>query len=124
MSAEQAVAAPRYHHQWMPNKVYVEPDVSELVVRGLEERSHEVEVGKRAWSSAQTIVVDPETGLHHGGSDPPWRRCRLRLQPAAGPRVVPLRPLASPCGFLQRQVAGCRYRGRSPAAALTPPVLV
>jgi gamma-glutamyltranspeptidase len=29
-----------------------------------------VEVAERPWSSAQSIVVDPKTGLHHGGSDP------------------------------------------------------
>jgi gamma-glutamyltranspeptidase/glutathione hydrolase len=85
MNAEEAVAAPRYHHQWVPNKVYVEPEVSELVVRGLEERAHEVEVGKRRWSSAQSIVVDPETGLHHGGSDPRGDGAAFGFNPPPAP---------------------------------------
>ena len=70
MDVQEAVAAPRYHHQWIPDKVVAEPLLSELIVEGLRERGHEVEVAERAWSSAQAIVVDPETGLHLGGSDP------------------------------------------------------
>ena len=37
---------------------------------GLRERGHDVEVADRTWSSAQAIVIDPESGLHLGGSDP------------------------------------------------------
>ncbi|MBW2267746.1 MAG: gamma-glutamyltransferase [Deltaproteobacteria bacterium] len=70
MDVQEAVAAPRYHHQWIPNKVFAEPLLSPAIVEGLRERGHEVEVAKRPWSSAQSIVVDAETGLHLGGSDP------------------------------------------------------
>ena len=70
MDVQEAVAAPRYHHQWVPNKVYVEPEVPEAVVEGLRERGHEVDESGRRWSSAQSIVVDAATGLHLGGSDP------------------------------------------------------
>jgi gamma-glutamyltranspeptidase/glutathione hydrolase len=70
MDVQQAVAAPRFHHQWVPNKVFAEPAVLPSIVVGLRERGHEVEVAGRSWSSAQSIVVDPETGIHHGGSDP------------------------------------------------------
>ena len=70
MDVQQAVAAPRFHHQWVPNKVFAEPAVLPGIVVGLRQRGHEVEVAGRSWSSAQSIVVDPETGIHHGGSDP------------------------------------------------------
>ena len=68
--ARAAVAAARYHHQWIPNRVSVEPGVPESVVKGLRERGHEVQRAPSAWSSAQVIVVDPETGRMSGGSDP------------------------------------------------------
>ena len=29
-----------------------------------------VKISDRDWSSAQTIVIDPETGTHYGGTDP------------------------------------------------------
>jgi gamma-glutamyltranspeptidase/glutathione hydrolase len=70
MDVKSAVAAPRYHHQWVPDVVYAEPALDPGVVAGLRARGHTVEVAERPWSSAQSIVVDPKTGLHHGGSDP------------------------------------------------------
>jgi gamma-glutamyltranspeptidase/glutathione hydrolase len=68
--ARAAVSAARYHHQWLPNRVSVEPGVPESVVKVLRERGHEVQRARSAWSSAQVIVVDPETGLLTGASDP------------------------------------------------------
>jgi gamma-glutamyltranspeptidase/glutathione hydrolase len=68
--ARAAVSAARYHHQWVPNRVSVEPGVPDPVVKLLRERGHEIQRAKSAWSSAQVIVVDPETGLLNGGSDP------------------------------------------------------
>jgi gamma-glutamyltranspeptidase/glutathione hydrolase len=79
MDVEQAVAAPRFHQQWVPDTLYVEPAVTADVIRGLEARGHTVEISERNWSAAEAIVVDAETGWHYGGSDP--RRDGL----AAGP---------------------------------------
>lgn len=70
MDVQEAVAAPRFHHQWMPDRLVVEPQTPADVVDALRARGHDVEVSEREWSSAQAIVVDPGTGLHAGGSDP------------------------------------------------------
>ncbi len=66
----EAVAAPRFHHQWRPDKLFVEPEIPEDVREGLRRRGHNVVVSERHWSSAQAITIDPETGWHWGGSDP------------------------------------------------------
>ncbi len=63
-------SAPRFHHQWVPDTLFVEPETAPETIAGLRRRGHEVEVGKRRWSAAQAIVVDPETGTHQGGADP------------------------------------------------------
>jgi gamma-glutamyltranspeptidase/glutathione hydrolase len=68
--APAAVAAARYHHQWLPDRVSLEPGVPEAVAKALRARGHEIERAKTAWSSAQVIVVDPESGRMAGGSDP------------------------------------------------------
>ncbi len=81
MDVREAVAAPRYHHQWVPNKVFAEPKVPENIVVGLRKRGHVVEVSERSWSSAQAIVIDPETGLHLGGSDPRGDGAALGFNP-------------------------------------------
>jgi gamma-glutamyltranspeptidase/glutathione hydrolase len=70
MDAQEAVSAPRFHHQWLPDELVLERAIPEDVRDGLRRRGHELEVSARDWSSAQVIVVDPKTGLHTGGSDP------------------------------------------------------
>jgi gamma-glutamyltranspeptidase/glutathione hydrolase len=77
MDVQAAVAEPRIHHQWMPDILYVEPAVPADVVEGLRRRGHTVEVGKRDWSAAESIEVEPESGWLLGGSDP--RRDGLAL---------------------------------------------
>lgn len=70
MNVQEAVAAPRFHHQWVPDKLFLEPEFPTDVVDALEERGHEVDVSGRRWSSAQSIIIDPDSGLMTGGSDP------------------------------------------------------
>ena len=70
MDVSEAVAAPRFHHQWEPDELRVEPAIPVDVREGLRRRGHHVVVSERNWSSAQAIVIDPDTGWHLGGSDP------------------------------------------------------
>lgn len=70
MDPQAAAAAPRFHHQWDPNRLRVEPGTSDEVIGALEARGHDVELSPRYWSAAEVIVVDPETGEHLGGADP------------------------------------------------------
>jgi gamma-glutamyltranspeptidase/glutathione hydrolase len=77
---EEAVAAPRFHHQWVPDRVFVEPDFPPAAIEGLRARGHEVEVGKRRWSAAEAIRIDPGSGVQRGANDP--RRDGLALGPS------------------------------------------
>jgi gamma-glutamyltranspeptidase/glutathione hydrolase len=77
LNVHEAVSVPRFHHQWLPDKLLMEPATSVDVVEALRARGHTVEVQSREWSAAEAIVVDPETGWHLGGSDP--RRGGLAL---------------------------------------------
>jgi len=70
MDVREAVSRPRYHHQWLPDEVDVEPGVPDAVVEGLRARGHEVDEATRTWSAVEAIVVDPETGVHRGANDP------------------------------------------------------
>jgi gamma-glutamyltranspeptidase / glutathione hydrolase len=77
MSVTEAVSAPRFHHQWKPDTLYLEPAHPADVVDALRARGHHVEVEDENWSAAEAIVIDPKTGWHEGGSDP--RRDGLAL---------------------------------------------
>jgi gamma-glutamyltranspeptidase/glutathione hydrolase len=70
MSIAEAVAAPRLHHQWLPDEAQAEPAVPAEVTRALEQRGHQVVV-RPPWGSANSIMVVPE-GLA-GAADPRTR---------------------------------------------------
>jgi len=67
MDAQEAVSAPRFHHQWQPHSLYIEEDIPMDVVRALEGRGHQIKRYDR--SIAVQAVVRDEEGLA-GGSDP------------------------------------------------------
>ncbi|HXK22399.1 MAG TPA: gamma-glutamyltransferase [Myxococcota bacterium] len=81
MDVEEAVSAPRFHHQWSPDELVVEPDVPADVVEGLRARGHVVRVDEREWSAAEAILIDPKTGWHTGGADPRSDGLALGLDP-------------------------------------------
>jgi gamma-glutamyltranspeptidase/glutathione hydrolase len=70
MNIAEAVAAPRIHHQWLPDQVDAERGLSPDTIRLLEARGHKIVVG-RTFGSANSIMVTPE-GLT-GAADPRQR---------------------------------------------------
>lgn len=70
MDPSEALAAPRIHHQWVPDELSIESGIPADVQDGLRRRGHIVKVAPRNWSSAQVITIDPKTGWHLGASDP------------------------------------------------------
>src|SRR5262249_13197119 len=67
---QEAVDAPRVHHQWLPDKVRLEhggfPDD---VVEALRARGHVIE-WVDAMGDAHSIMIEPKTGVRLGGVDP------------------------------------------------------
>ena len=70
MSITEAVAAPRIHHQWLPDRIRVESNgISAQIQSQLEQMGHIVQVGGRQ-GSANSIGVDLTTGERIGAPDP------------------------------------------------------
>ncbi|MBC7931904.1 MAG: gamma-glutamyltransferase [Rubrivivax sp.] len=71
MNIQQAIDAPRIHHQWLPDEIVYEPfGVSADTFRALESRGHRF-VGKpRYMGDAQGIMIEEKTGVRLGASDP------------------------------------------------------
>jgi len=69
-----AVDAARFHHQWLPDRLLVEPGgLSEATRQALEALGHTVVVGG-SQGSAQSIWLEPASGMplgipDHRGSD-------------------------------------------------------
>jgi gamma-glutamyltranspeptidase/glutathione hydrolase len=76
MNIQEAVNAPRFHHQWLPDVVNVEQWFSPDAVKLLEQMGHKVEIGETVagdwvpyWSDGECIAIDPKTGERLGASD-------------------------------------------------------
>jgi gamma-glutamyltranspeptidase/glutathione hydrolase len=70
MDLEQAVAAPRFHHQWLPDAIWSEEGTFDRGLRGrLQRMGHELRDLKPYKSSAQCIEIVSDS-LLIGVSDP------------------------------------------------------
>jgi gamma-glutamyltranspeptidase/glutathione hydrolase len=69
MDAQAAINAPRFHHQWLPDTLVLEPHFSSEVEKQLLERGHIIkERGHIGLVNA--IGIDPQTGERQGAADP------------------------------------------------------
>ncbi len=70
MNIQEAVNAPRIHHQWLPDRIRIEEDgTSPETVELLRAMGHAVEVGGTQ-GRAHSIMIDPVTGDRLGAPDP------------------------------------------------------
>lgn len=75
MNIAEAIAAPRIHHQWLPDEIQAETgSVREPVLSGLTAKGHKFHLNSRgsgqSWGDAEGIMIDPRTGARLGASDP------------------------------------------------------
>ncbi len=69
LNIQQAVNAPRFHHQWQPDQIYIEDDgVSPDTIKLLQARGHKIKQ-EPYWSDGECIEVDPQTGELLGAPD-------------------------------------------------------
>jgi gamma-glutamyltranspeptidase / glutathione hydrolase len=74
MNIQEAVNAPRFHNQWLPDVVNVEKWFSPDTISALQKMGHHVQIGIYEdgggyWSDAECIEIDPKTGDRLGASD-------------------------------------------------------
>jgi gamma-glutamyltranspeptidase / glutathione hydrolase len=76
MNIQEAVNAPRFHNQWMPDVLNVEQWFSPDTVQVLQKMGYHVEIGLHDgsavspyWSDAECIAIDPKSGERLGASD-------------------------------------------------------
>ncbi len=76
MNIQEAVNAPRFHNQWLPDVLTVEKWFSPDTVVALQKMGYNVQIGLHDgdyvspyWSDAECIAVDAKTGERLGASD-------------------------------------------------------
>ena len=68
MNAQDAVNFPRFHHQWRPDRLQMEPQFSPDTRKLLEQRGHVVEIVRTICEMA--VIQFEENGWLAGASDP------------------------------------------------------
>ena len=68
MDIQQAVNAPRFHHQWLPDQIFLEPGISPDTVKMLEGMGHKIRT-RDQWSDGECVAVDLKSGERLGASD-------------------------------------------------------
>jgi gamma-glutamyltranspeptidase/glutathione hydrolase len=69
LNIQEAVDAPRFHHQYLPDRLFLEPGFSPQTISKLRAMGYAVDVKDGHWSNGECIAVDPETGELLGGQD-------------------------------------------------------
>jgi gamma-glutamyltranspeptidase/glutathione hydrolase len=70
MNVQEAVDAPRFHHQWLPDYIRLERQgFPKDVVSALDALGHKVQVQENM-GDVHAIWIDPQTNVRYGASDP------------------------------------------------------
>jgi gamma-glutamyltranspeptidase/glutathione hydrolase len=70
LNIQEAVNAPRFHNQWMPDNIKMEKiGFSPDTVHILEHMGHKIDISERFWGDAECIAIDEQTGERLGASD-------------------------------------------------------
>lgn len=68
---ERLVGAPRYHHQYLPDRIEIEPGAfADSWIDALKAKGHAVEVGRRKWGNMQAVYFDKKNGRITTANDP------------------------------------------------------
>ena len=68
--AQAAINAPRFHQQWLPDTVLLEPNFPPDVAKDLESRGYKL-ADKQGWIGlVEAIAIDPHTGERLGAPEP------------------------------------------------------
>jgi gamma-glutamyltranspeptidase/glutathione hydrolase len=70
-NAAQVVAAPRIHHQYLPDVLMYEPGALDAAqISGLAALGHQLKVQSRRWGNMQAVIFNTTTGAVEAAADP------------------------------------------------------
>jgi gamma-glutamyltranspeptidase/glutathione hydrolase len=83
LDPQEAVDAPRFHHQWLPDEIFVEPlALSPDTRKMLTDMGYKI-MEQAAWGAANAIIVMPDAAPHSAEQPPapPNPTARARMKP-------------------------------------------
>jgi gamma-glutamyltranspeptidase/glutathione hydrolase len=74
VDAQRVVSLPRYHHQYLPDRIQIEPDAfNDEWIAALRAKGHEVEIYRRKWGNMQAVFIDAKSAKRQVANDPRGR---------------------------------------------------
>ena len=71
IDVDRIVSAPRFHHQYLPDRIEYEPNGFALEwIEALKAMGHTMQEGKRRWGNMQAVYVNRASGEARAASDP------------------------------------------------------
>lgn len=68
---KRLAGAPRYHHQYLPDRIQVEPEgFTADWIAALQAKGHAVDVGRRRWGNMQVVYFEKKSGRITIANDP------------------------------------------------------
>ncbi|MEC8996185.1 MAG: gamma-glutamyltransferase, partial [Pseudomonadota bacterium] len=68
---KKIVSKPRLHHQYLPDKVFVEPDgFNDKWIRIMKSKGHNVVISKKTWGNMQIVFFNKITKTYEIANDP------------------------------------------------------
>ena len=80
MNIQEAVNAPRFHHQWLPDEIRLEPEKFDHLIPNLLNKGYFIKPEKELIGRVDALYIDSK-GLIQAGADP--RGCLLYTSDAA-----------------------------------------
>src|SRR5277367_5773772 len=68
LDIQEAVNAPRFHNQWLPDRILVEDRLSPDTINILRSKGHQLKL-EHFWGDAECIMIDPQSGERLAGAD-------------------------------------------------------
>ncbi|MBZ0265597.1 gamma-glutamyltransferase [bacterium] len=69
LDIQKAVSEPRIHHQWKPDYLFIDYDISPECAKVLNQMGHKLYLSTVA-SGVHGVMIDQESGMFYGGADP------------------------------------------------------
>ena len=69
LNIQEAVDAPRFHHQYLPDTLYLEPGFRPQTIASLKSMGYTINADEGHWSNGECIEVDLKSGDLLGGQD-------------------------------------------------------
>jgi gamma-glutamyltranspeptidase/glutathione hydrolase len=74
LDVERLVGAPRFHHQYLPDRIEYEPGAFDAQwIAALQAKGHTLQEGRRRWGNMQAVFVIRESGEARAHGDPRGR---------------------------------------------------